>query len=356
VRPKMSRISPADSEATHRAGTINLREVWSEHRYSEKGGGVFFKDITLARDGGFNEVGTLFRVDRFAWASFQIGCVVLNLIVVTQMNISRLKSQPPDFLVEADPTSKHLFLNNFIGIFIQGDRRASPAALLAFLEFGMLLYHFCRLAREVVHLLWGSEEDGWHALAEILWNIVPDLGSFSAMRPLHFVTPKIFIPSFTRRAWETYERRGLKRVSGLCFFLLSRVFFAFVGLEAFMIKFIIASEEHRSATSFWGALLVSAAFLNQMLGVVDMSKFAQRRLFTFIFGGEDSFISEYEMNVAKTWQAMLVMHMWEKSKGRQPRLAWFIAVGLAYGDTDFQRLTLNQRMLVKSMSNPPMSP
>lgn len=304
---------------------------------------VFFDDVQFARDGGFNEVSTLFQVDRFAWALLQIGCVVLNLAVIIPSSISTLSATLDELLVEPDGMSRHLLLNNLIGVFISGDRRAKPAALLAILELGMLLFHLCHLAWNLFSLFRTSDVVRWYPLATILWDTVPALGSFSAMKSLHFVTPKIFIPEFTRRLRLFYDDRNASQMLKLCQFLGARLVHAFVGMEAFMIKFIIAAEAHRSAASFFGALFVASAFLNQLLGVVDVSKFAQKRLFTFIFGGEDSFVDDYEKKVAKTWQAMLVMRMWERSKDYKPRLAWFLAVSLAYSDMDFQKLTLDPR-------------
>merc|ERR1712203_1254541 len=137
----------------------------------------------------------------------------------------------------------------------------------------------------------------------------------------------------------------------LCIFLALRLFYGAVGIEAFMIKFYKAADDHVAATSFVPAHRVAAAFLNQMLGVVDVKKFAHRRLFIFIFGGEDSFLSIKEENIAKTWLAMLAKHMWLASASFKPRLLWFLSVGLAYGDSDFQQLALNDVALSKKKKN-----
>jgi len=277
------------------------------------------------------------------WATFQLCCLALNLWVVIR-NVVTAHSGLTVFIIEPDRMSQHLLLNNAIGVFIAGGRRASPVVVLALLESGLLMHCCCRLVWQLVQALTSRHEvNRWLPFAIILWDVIPDLGSFSAMNSLHYVAPKIFIPSFTRRARLLYEKRDWKRIRDLGWFLSTRACAAFIGFEGFMIKFVMASEQFRSAASFSGALFVSAAFLNQMMGVVDINKFAQKRLFTFIFGGEDSFVSPDEMKVAQAWQARLVMHLWQTSKCHTPSWAWFLAVSLAYGDTDFQKLTLTKR-------------
>mmetsp|Transcript_128636 Transcript_128636/g.359959 ORF Transcript_128636/g.359959 Transcript_128636/m.359959 type:complete len:366 (+) Transcript_128636:84-1181(+) len=326
---------------------LSLREVWDQHHACKPGMEVFFKDVQLARDGGFSEIGLLFNLDRFFKALGQLGFVVLNVSTVTYANYLRLISQPSDFLIDPDPASKRLLLNTVSGYFFRGDSRVSPTALLAFIELGILLYLIGICSRELcryVHRRHSFER--WHALSAILWEIIPALGSFSAMKPLSFVTPKVAIPEVTRLMRVAFMERSRRNFIDLSWWFFSRTCFAVVGLEAFVIKFVIASREHQSATSTMGSLFVAAAYLNQMLGVVDVSKFAQNRLFTFIFGGEDSFFSPYEMKVMKTWQAMLVMNIWRAAKRHKPRMAWFFAVCLSYDDSDFQRLTLTQRSVV----------
>lgn len=54
-------------------------------------------------------------------------------------------------------------------------------------------------------------------------------------------------------------------------------------------------------------LLVAAAHLNKMLGVVGMHEFAQKRLLTVIVGGKDGFLS-----------AMFVMNIWRTAQRRKP--------------------------------------
>lgn len=326
---------------------VSLREVWDEHHACQPGTEVFFKDVQLARDGGFSEVGLLFNLGRFLWAMVQLGFLVMNVLTVTYVNYLRLISQPSDFLIDPDPASERLLLNTAIGYFFRGDSRVSPTALLAFMELGILLYLIGICSRELcryVHRRHSFER--WHALSAILWEIIPALGSFSAMKPLSFVTPKVAIPEVTRLMRVAFMERSRRNFIDLSWWFFSRTCFAVVGLEAFVIKFVIASREHQSATSTMGSLFVAVAYLNQMLGVVDVNKFAQKRLFTFIFGGEDSFLSPYELKVMKTWQAMLVMYIWRSAKRHKPRVAWFFAVCLSYGDSDFQRLTLNQRTVV----------
>merc|ERR1719277_1989123 len=107
--------------------------------------------------------------------------------------------------------------------------------------------------------------------------------------------------------------------------VLGRCVHFLIGLEAFMIKFSNTASNVRLATDEFSALLASAAFLNQVLGIINVQRFSHQRLFLFIFGGEDGFLSQSEEQVAITWLGMLAQRMWKSASQRTPRCAWFLS-------------------------------
>merc|ERR1719379_3394617 len=97
----------------------------------------------------------------------------------------------------------------------------------------------------------------------------------------------------------------------LSLFIFIRLIAAVVGLDAFTVKFRQASSRAGNDAEVYNSLAASLAFLNQMLGVVPVSRYVRRRLFVFIFGGEDGLMAPHEEASRKTWHAMLSLRIWE---------------------------------------------
>ena len=50
-------------------------------------------------------------------------------------------------------------------------------------------------------------------------------------------------------------------------------------------------------------------FLVQVLGVVQLGPFVRKRLFQFIFAGEDGIMQDEEKELMETWNALLARRM-----------------------------------------------
>eukprot|EP00419_Tripos_fusus_P039337 CAMPEP_0172775518 /NCGR_PEP_ID=MMETSP1074-20121228/198113_1 /TAXON_ID=2916 /ORGANISM="Ceratium fusus, Strain PA161109" /LENGTH=189 /DNA_ID=CAMNT_0013612145 /DNA_START=468 /DNA_END=1037 /DNA_ORIENTATION=+ len=167
----------------------------------------------------------------------------------------------------------------------------------------------------------------------------------SSMRLLNYVTPSIFIPALSQELSRARQHPWLARVMSMSGFLLVRVIYGIIGFEAFMIKFKEASICLNESSL--EAYICSLAFLNQMLGIVQINPLLQTRMFRYLFGGEDGMRSDRELRVQHVWCAMLGRKIWQISKTRTGGHMWFVSVMLAYTDVDFQRLTLNERQFHK---------
>merc|ERR1712094_163096 len=75
-----------------------------------------------------------------------------------------------------------------------------------------------------------------------------------------------------------------------------------------------------------------------MIGVVQLNRFANERLFRFIFGGVDNFIDKGEERRMCVWKAALVRRIWDEYKSKPAQL---LAVIITFNDMDFQRLVLD---------------
>eukprot|EP00932_Pfiesteria_piscicida_P014285 SRR837773.26022.p2 GENE.SRR837773.26022~~SRR837773.26022.p2 ORF type:complete len:123 (+),score=44.57 SRR837773.26022:24-371(+) len=68
-----------------------------------------------------------------------------------------------------------------------------------------------------------------------------------------------------------------------------------------------------------------------------MGQVIQRRLFVFVFAGEDCVMDDKDEQMMRAYNAMLAQRIWEKSK------SWrhFAAAMLTFNDFHLQRLVLN---------------
>lgn len=311
----------------------------------------WFSRLQIAEDGGFGEVGKLFTWDRFFYALLAVACLVLNLHVLSVPNVQALMGE--QWLTGETDSNRNLIINACVGRLT--DRRFNPKVLLAILELGLLGVLLVRMLHIIGAILLSccvlcDPSIFWHHVCRLMWCSFPELMAMSSLRLLNYVTPSVFIPALST-ALARGEKQGCAGWGLLIVvrFLLLRCILGLVGLEVFMIKFDEAAKCLGGAT-LRQALLCSLAFLNQMLGIVQISPMLQDRLFLFLFGGEDCFREEEEWAVQHVWRAMLAKRIWEAAVDRGRgwcivTVSWYLAVMLAYGDRDFQLLTLNERHL-----------
>jgi len=111
------------------------------------------------------------------------------------------------------------------------------------------------------------------------------------------------------------------------------VFGFIAGFDTFLLKLRIVAVKANSADG----ILPCIQFLVQVLGVVQLGPFVKKRLFMFIFGGEDGIMQDEEMDLMDTWNSLLARRMY-----RDLSFSQFLAVMLSFSDVDFQGLVLNE--------------
>jgi hypothetical protein len=84
-------------------------------------------------------------------------------------------------------------------------------------------------------------------------------------------------------------------------------------------------------------LLSTLQFLIQVIGVVQLGTFVRKRLFTFIFAGEDSVMQDEEEALMTVWNSLLARRVYVDLG-----LTKFIAVMASFSAEDFQKLVLNE--------------
>lgn len=319
-----------------------VRGAWQQFSDSP----LFFNDFHIAPDGGLARITLLFTPLRYVWAAF-----VLVLIGVNFWSLSRIDIPAVRLKTWFDHEgSMFLFTDFFLDLCVYWrPYRLNPQLTVAFLDAALVLALTVRLVWCCVHINpWcpcrktRDPEDfairRWHFVAEVFLHLLPRFASVSAMAFLYFVLPSILGPDLLQHVERLKDPNSRHSAWPFAKFVLLRLLCLMVGFDAFMLKFRNASL--RQADPNYGGMdsVVDAfAFLNQVLGVVQVRWFAQRRLHIFMFGGEDGYISEQKQLQKQTWHAMLVSRLWQ-------HLPWyrFLAVMLCFDDYDFQKLILEK--------------
>merc|ERR1712113_267030 len=102
-------------------------------------------------------------------------------------------------------------------------------------------YYFMRAVVAVASVCLCTGSPRWRGVADLFWDIIPELSVVSAMRSLNFVTPSVLKRDATQRVMRAVDgaraNHRMDSVKKLLLFSIGRSFFFLVGFEAFMIKF-----------------------------------------------------------------------------------------------------------------------
>jgi len=190
----------------------------------------------------------------------------------------------------------------------------------------------------------------WRSIGILFHEILPGLQVYSAMKLLKYMVPALIVRDTSRLAAKGHElledKKYVAFVWQLFLFTFKHVGCVVLGFEAFLLKFRkahVSLVECSQTGNDLVALVTIVAFLNQMLGVVNVSTFAINRLHAFIFGGVDHIINDDEERRRHVWQAAFHKLAWKACGGSwsNPRIVHYLALALTFSDFDFQRLVLD---------------
>lgn len=336
---------PLPSDAVGKEDAASIFEAATRgdrlSRARTSSGDRFFGTLKLSPNGGLCECGNLFDTRRYLGMTAFLAVLLLNTYNLLKQGKLAIEGR------NATPQTEWLFhevwLNGLIPSVPMG-----PDRVFAIFEIVMLIYYLHLLAYNVlvVATARGHGAQGfrrWDGVARIFFLVLPTLQSFSAMRVLQYVTPSMFMQNFKRLTSRMKELQHdktfwLRRTTMLPCFLLRHLLFFLVGLEAFLVKFRFVARCLGDVNHQGKALFQAVLFLNQMLGVVNVDLFAKRRIFQFIFGGVDNYISLKETSRLRAWKAAFYRSVWMASGGKLER---FLSVALTFSDVDFQQLVLD---------------
>lgn len=309
-----------------------------------------FSHLSLAEDGGFSEVKDLYNHMRWVSAAVLVLFVVYNMFSLISMDIS--------FITDADAQVKSLGgtakdvlkpfylsrdISNKIGATINGDPdfTIEPVRVLgAFELLGVSLYFIAI----VIGLVYWATNTGfwrWYFCMKVCWDWMPDLSSFSAMKLLNDIVPAVFMAKFFEKMAFVTEAestgRKVSKILQMVFWLVYVILAFIIGFDTFLMKLRVVAIKAGDVNASPHVIVPCMQFLIQVLGVVQLGPFVRKRLFVFIFGGEDGILQEDELELMDTWQALLARRMY-----RDLSLSNFMAVMLSFSDEDFQSLVLNE--------------
>lgn len=332
----------------HREAVDLFRRSSAQHQHRQgssfEGLGIF-GSVHLAKDGGLPKVGELFHPGRYF--GLAVFCIVL---AVNVLNVVRRDLQI--LLHVSKPQLPTLMLTIF-------DRcLQNPAEGVAWFEIAVLL-HFAyqvvdllfAVARPVVNregvVDWHKSLRRWHCVNLLLRDTLPLLQTFSALRVLHYVVPPVLLRdlklhiSMLRREHKHGYRHGCARLIKFVMFLGQRLVCLLCGMVAFLVKLRQTLRSLEGQHGEWYATLQVLLLMHQLMGVVHVKRFVNRRIYLFMFGGVDSEMSSTEKHRVQVWQAAFMRQAWSEY-GRHPMR--FLAVAITFNDMDFQRLVFDDSM------------
>jgi hypothetical protein len=338
-----------------------LKHYWQHFNSSEP---MFFDNLTVAVDGGFSRVPELWTPLRYLWVLVMVVSIALNLWYLFDNDIHWILNTPW-WVTGDDDNWLDMFL--FTGwimdhiVYWKSDFRFGPRHICAFLDLGLYailisrtLRHFCiakgccRCSRRAQKP--DDELKKWHSVARFYWHLLPMFATLNAMSMLYFVIPSVFVADLCD--WLTLLADPNSRNVKWPFarFVASRIIFLIGGIDAFLIKFRVAAQlyaipDSTGSTTALRIVVGSAAFMNQILGVVNLRWASQRRLSNFIFAGPSGYMSEAKLAKRRTWNAMISRQIWRRFQGDRR----FHAIMMSFSDWDLQFLTLLEDAEVASI-------
>jgi hypothetical protein len=341
-------IGEGEAKASGQEDLIQL--AWDEFEHEERPD--FFKAVEIAPDGGFSEVRDLWYPTRSLTALLTLFFAVSNIIFILSVDFQILRGTLKIFDDDKFLLTQILYRNsaNFVASYLayDSDLEADGDKCIAALEMIGALILLLNLVVQAIRACSSlGERQRWFAIEKILWGIVPELSSYSAMRLLSKVSPTLFIVEATQH-WalnaKLWKEQKVEVLRSWAVFVFVHCFCFVLGFDAFIVKCRAASSflnrKSLSLRIFWESL----TFLVQVIGVVQVGTFVKARLFVFIFAGEDSTMQPREVALQRAWNGLLVREIWRKHSFFR-----FLVIMLSFNDADFQRLVLNESSSEKEL-------
>jgi len=317
---------------------------------------IFFQHLRIRKDGGLNMVNghQLFSMHRVMAVFTMLFFVCFNFytVVFNLLSLIKLKNPNAVFPVVVEPNlerTKMLFV--------------TWQLLFAAYETGVMLLMVTVSMFIVIKFNTCTSVDGmkhyrvWHLLRLVCQSIIPTMTNFSAMRAVQFLNPQVLSASFKIALTEVENGHSLACVLGT--FALQHVAFGVSGFCAFVLKFstLVASlATINNSPEGWNnyamatELLLLIGFLNQTCGITQISRVETKRLFLFVFGGENSEMEAGELDRQEVYLACVAQHICRDLYKEDPPLVrkFKRAVALqSFDHFDIQSMILHENEMLE---------
>lgn len=305
-----------------------LTEYW-DHYSGQDEPDIFGHDnMRIMKDGGMKDVPRLKL--KYTKALFVLGVGFMNCILILATDFAALNHIGPsmkygqDFLITKFLEKMLLSATEEKYVLYMLDYDINKMVPLLELSFVIVLVFsgVCCLVGAIAAPYLSTTGHGelhrWTCVSTFFWYIVPQLTSCSALRLLHYVTPAVITSDgyvVGLQAWQVVmgahsaSSRGIRHyahaIFSIVFFALSRTFALVLGCDVFLVKFRLASSAVDGGRTDIFAKLAAFAFLWQVIGIIQLKWFMEKRLFIFIFAGKDGSVDIDEEALIDVWKALL---------------------------------------------------
>jgi hypothetical protein len=316
--------------------------------------------LRIAQDGGMSGITELMYPMQYCYAGLLLMSAAANVFIICRQANLALQGTENSELDKAESMfllSKSLvggFSRVVLGLTLGPEQAAHVHLLVPLLELTVMLCLAIRIVYSAVMAVlapWlpriygqAGELYRWRYVSDLFWNYFEHLSTFSAMRLLYFVTPSVVFTEGYVVAWlvkdqvAAAETRAelLRALRPVLKYLGGCLIYMVIGLDAFLVKYRLASKFIMSEElSIWN-LMCTLIFLVQVLGIVNLNRFCKQRLFILIFGGEDGNVEPEEKLRWEVWKCFLTKNIYKT-------FGFFhgTVIMMGFDDYDIQSLVLD---------------
>jgi len=302
---------------------------------------VIFPDLRITPDGGVSELLTgtkeaktdpLWSWTRIPSAASTLLFCVFNTYYIIDVAIRQWKKdqleKDEEYLLSVAVT-KHI--TSLAGI--ENDFKID-ASMVHMLEAGFVILFWLGILYNCCQMCCKTGWERWHAVHTVLSISVIELSSFSAMRLLMYIAPKVFVKELSSKLFLVEKPQYGAAVRQILF----GVFCFVVGFDAFLTKFRTAAIHfivHKPVLTF-DAFYGAAMFLKQMLGIVELDWIMKRRIYQFVFQGPKEKVSDEDLvkiDIFNSWVAKTIFD-------RYPGIVAKMSMMITFSDDDIQQMVL----------------
>jgi len=321
----------------------------------------FLDYVELEKRGGLDRLGEIWSAEKYLWFAVLLGSVLFNITYLISMDWAIFQCYTSGIwegfdgadltnvtdaysrLMESNAQTADVFKSRAVD---KETRRMlmNIAALVAswemcwiFVKVAHSLYVWCLFA------LGGSEYRSFHALTYFFQKLLPQFGTFSAIKLMARVHPSLIYNEYLHFVSGSFLRGTVHgQVLVALYFAVKCLVCGLAAVGAFTIKLLAVSMKLMNPTySFINRLGAVLSIMLQCMGCVVVEIVLQDRLFLFVFGGQDAMYEDIEHAYKNVYEARVARQIWKDFWGKGKRLQAIVLLA-TFDHYDLQRLLIER--------------